>query len=51
MDLIVFGGLVLWFNQRRSRRDRIRQYRENLEDLREWGTEEGVLKKVTFHRR
>jgi hypothetical protein len=46
MDLIVFGGLVLWFNQRRSKRDRIRQYRENLEDLREWGTEEGVLKKV-----
>ena len=24
----------------------MRQYRENLEDLREWGTEEGVLKKV-----
>jgi hypothetical protein len=46
MDLIVFGGLVLWFNQRRSKRDLIRQYRENLEDLREWGTEEGVLKKV-----
>ena len=46
MDLIVFGGLVLSFNQRRSTRDRLRQYRENLEDLREWGTEEGVLKKV-----
>jgi hypothetical protein len=46
MDLIVFGCLVLWFNQRRSKRARIRQYRENLEDLREWGTEEGVLKKV-----
>jgi hypothetical protein len=46
MDIVVFGCLILWFNLRRDKRERIRQYRETLEDLSDWDSEEGVLKKV-----
>ncbi len=46
MDLVVFGILILWFNQRRSTRERIRQHYETLDDLRVWDADEGVLKKV-----
>jgi hypothetical protein len=46
MDIVLFGCLILWFNLRRDKRERIRRYRETLEDFRDWDTKEGVLRKV-----
>lgn len=46
MDLLVFGCLILWFNQRRDKRSQIRHYQETLMDLSAWDSREGVLRKV-----
>ena len=51
MDIFVFGCLLLWFNERRSFRDRIRNYQETLVDLSQWNATEGVLKKVAIIKR
>jgi hypothetical protein len=46
MDTLLFGCIILWFNIRRDKRERIGRYHETLEDYRSWNSEEGVLRKV-----
>ena len=51
LDLALFACLIVWFNERRSFKDRVRSYQEMLIDLASWDSEEGVLKKVGVIRR
>ena len=51
MDILVFGCLLVWFTHRRETRERIRRYKEELEDYRTWGDEEGVRRKAGIIKR
>ncbi len=46
MDILIFGILLTWFERVRSRKDKIKNYHEQLKDFRHWASEEGVLRKV-----
>ena len=51
LDLVLFGCLIAWFNERRAFKDQIRSYQDSLDDLSSWAAEEGVLKKVGIIKR
>jgi hypothetical protein len=40
MDILLFGCIILWFNIRRDKRERIRRYHETLQVFNSWDSED-----------
>lgn len=51
LDLLLFGCLLLWFDQKAERRRRIEQYENAIEDFLGWATEEAMYRTVGNIRR
>lgn len=51
MDIVIFAILLMWLYRRQEHARQLRNYREQLEDFKDWNSEEGVLRKVGVIRR
>jgi hypothetical protein len=51
MDLLLFGCLLLWLDQKAERRRRIRRYRDSIEDFLGWRSDEALHRIVGNIRR
>ncbi|MEN0060890.1 MAG: pentapeptide repeat-containing protein [Myxococcota bacterium] len=50
-DVALFGVVILWIDEVRQRRERLRGYQEQLEDYRDWHTDEAALRTAGLVRR
>lgn len=50
-DVALFGVVILWLDEVRLRRERLREYHEQLDDYRGWHTEEAALRSAGLVRR
>jgi len=50
-DVVLFGVVILWLDEMRQKRERRRGYHDQLEDYRDWRTEEAALRTAGLVRR